>query len=115
MTLAYGEPIETRMAELTGVLGPEAAAKGGRAAGGIWPLTMDGRGAGDDGPIITSSAHDFEQLRVALQENMVFIYKPASMTPNKSHICTWGDTVVVTPAGGRRLGSRPHGLAIAGI
>jgi Xaa-Pro aminopeptidase len=102
------------LAELTDLVGHKAAPKSGPAAGAISQLTMHGRGAGDDGPIITSSAHDFEQLRVALQENMAFIYKPAAMTPDKKYILTWGDTVVVTPAGGKRLGSRPHDLAIAG-
>jgi hypothetical protein len=98
---------------LTDVIGAKAAPKWGPAAGAISRLTMHGRGAGDDGPIITSQAHDLEQLRTTLHTNMVFIYKPSSMTPDKKTICTWGDTVVVTPVGGRRLGSRPHDLAVS--
>jgi Xaa-Pro aminopeptidase len=101
------------LAELTDVIGAKAAPKWGPAAGAISRLTMHGRGAGDDGPIITSQAHDLEQLRTTLHTNMVFIYKPSSMTPDKKTICTWGDTVVVTPVGGRRLGSRPHDLAVS--
>ena len=101
------------LAELTDLVGAKAAPAHGPAAGAISRLTMHGRGAGDDGPIITSQAKDFEQLRVALQDNMAFTYKPSSMTADKKYICTWGDTVVVTPAGGRRLGSRPHDLAVS--
>jgi Xaa-Pro dipeptidase len=101
------------LAELTNVVGEKSAPKSGPAAGAISRLTMHGRGAGDDGPIITSQAKDFEQLRVTLQDNMAFIYKPSSMTADKKFTCTWGDTVVVTPAGGRRLGSRPHDLAVS--
>jgi Xaa-Pro aminopeptidase len=103
------------LAELTDLVGSKAAPARGPAAGAIARLTMHGRGAGDDGPIITDHAHDFEQLRVSLEENMVFVFKPSATTADKKYICTWGDTVVVTPAGGRRLGSRPHDLAISSV
>jgi Xaa-Pro aminopeptidase len=96
-------------------IGRKAGPNGGPAAGCKTKLTMHGRGAGDDGPIITDHARDPEQLAVALEENMVFIFKPASEVgegADKS-ILTWGDTIVVTPKGGRRLGTRPHDLAIA--
>jgi Xaa-Pro dipeptidase len=76
-------------------------------------LTMHGRGAGDDGPIITDHARDPAQLAVALQENMVFIFKPSARTHDESSICTWGDTVVITPQGARRLGQRAHALAVS--
>ena len=76
---------------------------------------MHGRGAGDDGPIITSTARSPQQLAVALRENMVFICKPSAITADGNYHCTWGDTVVVTPKGGRRLGKRPHGLAVSGM
>jgi Xaa-Pro aminopeptidase len=102
------------LAALTDIAGKKAAPASGPAAGAVSRLTMHGRGAGDDGPIITSQARDAEQLAVTLQDNMAFTYKPSAMTANRSHICTWGDTVVVTPAGGRRLGKRPHDLAVAG-
>jgi len=75
---------------------------------------MHGRGAGDDGPIITSNARSPRQLGVVLRENMVFILKPSAITADGNYICTWGDTVVVTAKGGRRLGKRPHDLAVSG-
>ncbi|HEY7164068.1 MAG TPA: M24 family metallopeptidase [Candidatus Binatia bacterium] len=100
------------LAEVTESTGKRAAPASGRAAGATGQLTMHGRGAGDDGPIITSHAKSPQQLAVALRENMVFIFKPAAIATDGS-ICTWGDTVVVTQNGGRRLGKRPHDLAVS--
>lgn len=102
------------LAELIHVAVEKAAPKSGPAAGAKAKLTMHGRGAGDDGPIITGHARSPKQLGVALQENMVFIFKPSAISADGNCICTWGDTVVVTTKGGRRLGKRPHDLAVAG-
>ena len=102
------------ISDLAGEVGKKAAPSSGPAADAKCKITMHGRGAGDDGPIITSHARDPEQLSVQLQENMVFIFKPSVETPGGTHICTWGDTVVITPQGGRRMGKRPHDLAVAG-
>jgi Xaa-Pro aminopeptidase len=101
------------LAETTAAAGRRVAPANGPAAGAIVSMTMHGRGAGDDGPIVTSQARDPEQLAARLTENMAFIMKPSAQTANKTHICTWGDTVVVTPSGGRRLGRRPHELAVS--
>jgi len=101
------------LAELTQKAGVQSAPKSGSAANAKAELTMHGRGAGDDGPIITSNARSPKQLGVALRENMVFICKPSAITADGKSICTWGDTVVVTAGGGRRLGKRPHDLAVA--
>ena len=91
-----------------------AMPKSGPASGAKARLTMHGKGAGDDGPIITSAARDPRHLTYELKENMTFTFKPSVSTADGSSICTWGDTVVVTPRGGRRLGTRPHDLAISG-
>ncbi|MGH7772054.1 MAG: M24 family metallopeptidase [Candidatus Binatia bacterium] len=101
------------LAELTQKAGADAAPKSGPAAGAKAELTMHGRGAGDDGPIITSNARSPRQLSVALRENMVFILKPSTISADGSSICTWGDTVVATPKGGQRLGRRAHDLAVS--
>lgn len=102
--------------EFTNAAGKRATPSKGPAAGASCSLTMHGRGAGDDGPIITDHARDPEQLAVALQENMVFVFKPSAETASgmPRSICTWGDTIVVSPTGGRRLGKRPHDLAVSG-
>jgi Xaa-Pro aminopeptidase len=88
--------------------------KSGPAQGAKAILNMHGRGQGDDGPLITPSQRRPEQLAVALEANMVFIFKPFIRTADNSHDCTWGDTVVVTSSGGKRLGRRAHDLAVAG-
>jgi Xaa-Pro aminopeptidase len=102
------------LAELTLKTGAAAAPKSGPAAGARGDLNMHGRGAGDDGPIITAHAKSPRQLGVTLQENMVFICKPSAISAGGDSISTWGDTVVVTKAGGKRLGRRPHDLAVSG-
>jgi len=102
------------LAELTKRTAQSAAPKNGLAAGARGDLTMHGRGAGDDGPIITPHARSPKQLGVAMRENMVFICKPSAVSADGEYICQWGDTVVVTKNGGRRLGKRPHDLAVAG-
>jgi len=102
------------LAELTLKTGASAAPKSGPAAGARGDLNMHGRGAGDDGPIITAHAKSPRQLAVTLKENMVFICKPAAIAADGESISTWGDTVVITKNGGRRLGKRPHDLAVSG-
>jgi Xaa-Pro aminopeptidase len=101
------------IAEMIVNFGAAAAPKTGLAAGARSGLSMHGRGAGDDGPIITSHAKSPRQLAVALQENMVFIFKPSAISADGQSINTWGDTIVITPGGGRRLGKRLHDLAVS--
>ena len=102
------------LVELTLKTGAAAAPKSGPAAGARGDLNVHGRGAGDDGPIITAHAKSPGQLGVTLQENMVFICKPSAISADGECLCTWGDTVVVTANGGKRLGKRPHDLAVSG-
>jgi Xaa-Pro dipeptidase len=102
------------LAELTKKTTESAAPKSGPAAGARGELNMHGRGQGDDGPIITPHAKSPRQLAVAMRANMVFICKPAAISANGEYICQWGDTVVVTQKGGRRLGKRAHKLAVSG-
>ena len=102
------------LAELTRKTAETAAPKSGPAAGAGGDLTMHGRGAGDDGPIITPHAKSPRQLGVAMRENMVLICKPSAISADGEYTCQWGDTVVVTKQGGRRLGKRPHELAVSG-
>ena len=90
------------------------APRRGPAAGVKGVLNMHGRGQGDDGPIITESARDPGPLGVRLEERMVFILKPGVVSADGAYNITWGDTVVVTREGGRRLGTRPHGIVVAG-
>lgn len=77
-------------------------------------LNMHGRGQGDDGPLITPSQRRPEQLAVALKENMAFIFKPYIKSADDNYSCCWGDTIVITPNGGHRLGKRKHDLYVSG-
>lgn len=45
--------------------------------------------------------------RWKLEENAVFILKPTVPTPDGKKRLYWGDCVVCTPGGARRLGKRP--------
>jgi Xaa-Pro dipeptidase len=101
------------LAELTRQAAQRAAPKSGPAAGAIGDLTLHGRGAGDDGPIITPHAKSPKQLAVTMRENMVFVCKPAAISAHGEYSCQWGDTVVVTKNGGKRLGRRAHDLAVS--
>jgi len=101
------------LAKLTVQSAAAASPQNGPAAGARGSLNMHGRGAGDDGPIITAHAKNPRQLATQLQENMVFICKPSAISADGQSLSTWGDTVVITAKGGKRLGKRPHELAVA--
>jgi len=74
---------------------------------------MHARGLGDEVPAVLG-ADDLEKNgRTALVENMVFVLKPRVRAADGISASV-GDTVVVTPSGGRRLGRRPFGLAVVG-
>ena len=87
--------------------GPAAMAEG--------RMTLHGRGAGDDGPIMVNDPFKSPDLNVPLQENMVCILKPSveTLVGGEKTICRWGDTAVVTAQGGVRLGTLKHDLAIS--
>ena len=102
------------LSDLTDSIVARMAPKKGPCAGARAKLTMHGKGAGDDGPIITGSAREARDMGYALKANMTAVFKPSIMTEDGTSLCTWGDTIVITPEGGKRLGTRSHGLAISG-
>ncbi|MFI5270244.1 MAG: hypothetical protein ACHQ7M_22930, partial [Chloroflexota bacterium] len=65
---------------------------------------MHGRGLGDDSPLFTPSSGD--DTGWVLEENAVFMVKPLIMTEGRRRSVCLGDSVVCTPNGARRLGSR---------
>ena len=101
------------LAKLTADTCERLAPATGPAHGASALLNMHGRGQGDDGPLITPSQRRPEQLGVKLEAGMVFVFKPFVRSADGTRDCTWADTVVVTEHGGRRLGRRPHDLAIS--
>lgn len=85
----------------------------GPAADAEARLILHGRGLGDDGPIVTNLAREPSQLDFELQENMVCVVKPELRRGDGSFPINWGDTVVISPGGARRLGRREHGIRVA--
>jgi Xaa-Pro aminopeptidase len=71
---------------------------------------IHGRGLGNDFPVLVFHARDERTARWQLEENSVFIVKPVVSTADGTRKVMWGDTVVVTPTGARRLGTRPAPL-----
>src|SRR5258706_3119457 len=98
------------LAELTINTAASAAPKSGPAAGARGDLNMHGRGAGDDGPIITAHAKSPRQLATTLRDNMVFICKPSAISADGQSLSTCGDTYVITANGGKLLGKPVHDL-----
>lgn len=78
---------------------------------GAFPL-MHARGLGDEVPAIIDAA-DLERNRtLPIAENMTFVVKPRVRSEDGTVSAQLGDTVVVTPAGGRRLGRRSLELIV---
>jgi Xaa-Pro dipeptidase len=78
-------------------------------------IIMHGRGLGDDPPIAIASARDKRMARWPILVGAAFSIKPRVSVPSNgasdpAHFVGWGDTVVATPTGARRLGSMPAEL-----
>ncbi|MBV9121552.1 MAG: M24 family metallopeptidase [Chloroflexi bacterium] len=69
-------------------------------------LITHGRGLGDDAPLYAISSRDQRVLDWQLRENAVMILKPLVMTEGRRSSVCLGDSMVCTPAGARRLGTR---------
>lgn len=96
------------------------AAAIGHVDGEMFTL-LHGRGLGNDGPlVIPTAAHETGIAEQPILANTTFILKPFLKVPEapvafaRTHDVTWGDTVVVTEAGGRRLGRRRRELTVIG-
>jgi Xaa-Pro dipeptidase len=71
-------------------------------------LIMHGRGLGDDAPMFIFS--DEAMRDWVVEANAVFMVKPVIMTEGRARNVVWGDSVVATPTGARRLGTRPPAI-----
>jgi len=77
--------------------------------------TLHGRGLGDDMPLITSSSSSANRMgERVLEEGVCFVLKPYATWSDGlgEKELNWGDTVVVTRDGARRLGERSHELIV---
>jgi len=73
-------------------------------------LTLHGRGLGEDWPLLMGR-YSPEIGRMQLEERMTFIMKPTVRRKDaefRGEGIVWGDTIEVTPSGGRRMGKRPR-------
>jgi Xaa-Pro aminopeptidase len=89
-------------------------------AGTMFTL-LHGRGLGNDGPLVIPTAASNARADVAddvILENTTFILKPflevreSPASFARTHDVTWGDTIVVTTTGARRLGTRARELTV---
>lgn len=94
-----------RMGELLPIC--EAAARGTPYT---CRLIMHSRGLGDDAPVIVFGTRDPRILNWPIEENNSFIIKPVVWIGEWEQFVCWGDQVVVTAHGPRRLGTRPPAL-----
>jgi Xaa-Pro aminopeptidase len=73
-------------------------------------ILMHGKGLGDDAPIAIYGTRDQRMAEWPIELNSCFVIKPMVMRGEKEQFVYWGDTVVATADGARRLGSQPVGL-----
>jgi Xaa-Pro aminopeptidase len=71
-----------------------------------------GRGLGDEGPLLIPGPVPDVLRRDRIRAQTALVVKPYAYVPAQPahYNVTWGDTVVVTDAGARRLGTRHHAL-----
>jgi Xaa-Pro aminopeptidase len=69
------------------------------------------RGLGFDAPVLVFEARDERTAQWRLEEGSVFVVKPRVATADGVRNFVWGDTVVPTEDGARRLGKRPAPLS----
>lgn len=69
-------------------------------------LIMHARGLGDDSPMVVHTPRNTVMRDWVLQENATFIVKPMVRSQDDSKRLYWGDTIVTTPKGAKRLGKR---------
>jgi len=78
-------------------------------------LIMHARGLGDDSPMAIHVPRDDVMRDWTIEENATFIVKPMVRTPDNAKRIYWGDTVVATVNGAKRLGLRKPQLIEAGV
>lgn len=69
-------------------------------------VIIHSRGLGDDSPIIVFGTKDERMLQWKVEEGATFIVKPQVRTKDGTNPVYWGDIVVATDDGARRLGTR---------
>jgi len=89
----------------------------GNGDGKMFPL-LRGRGLGNDGPLLVPGLNSMRVPDEPILANTTFILKPYLHVPEapaafaRQYCVTWGDTIVVTDTGARRLGTRKRELTV---
>ncbi len=73
-------------------------------------ILMHGRGAGDDGPLLSPRVSGDKIRALRIEKGNAWIWKPTAHSADGRISFTWGGDVLVTDRGGEALFSRPHGL-----
>lgn len=73
-------------------------------------VTMHGRGAGDDGPVITPSTTDEKLQGICMEAGHAWVWKPSVVKDDGEVHAQFGGTVLLTEHGAERLFARPIGI-----
>jgi Xaa-Pro aminopeptidase len=73
-------------------------------------ILFAGRGAGDDGPVIDAATSAEKLKGLTIEENTLWLWRPAVKGPDGKVELAWGGTVLVTDKGAERLSKRDHGI-----
>jgi Xaa-Pro aminopeptidase len=73
-------------------------------------VTMHGRGAGDDGPVITPSTSNEKLAGMYMEPGNAWVWKPAVIKGDHEIHAQVGGTVLLTDKGAERLFTRPIGV-----
>jgi Xaa-Pro aminopeptidase len=73
-------------------------------------ILMHGRGAGDDGPLLSPRAKGDEIRDLRIEKGTCWVWKPRAMSADGRLTFVWGGDVVVTDQGAEVLFKRPHGM-----
>lgn len=73
-------------------------------------VTMHGRGAGDDGPLVTSRSQNEKIRDLTMEKGNAWVWKPAILSDDGKIEFQFGGTVALTEKGGETLFTRQPGL-----
>jgi len=72
-------------------------------------VLLHGRGAGDDGPLVSPRSSGEAARSLRFEAGNAFVWKPA-VTAKDGFAFTWGGTVIITSRGAEKLFQQEHGL-----
>jgi Xaa-Pro aminopeptidase len=73
-------------------------------------ILLSARGAGDDGPVITTATSPDALKGLTIEKNTLWLWRPTATSADGKIKFAWGGTVLVGDKGGERLSKRAHGV-----